>query len=83
MSEMGKRKVARAMSSGKVTGRVLCVSRDSLTLPHATAVFCNSKCLFLHHFQKIKKFEEKIAGNLYLPGNMCHVTLPQLDKLYN
>lgn len=75
------------MSSGKVKGRVLCVQRDSLTLLYKTltAVFCNSKCLLFHHFQnKINKFEEMITGNLYMPGNMCHVTLQQLDKLsYN
>lgn len=75
------------MSSGKVKGRVLCVQGDSLTLPHETltAVFCNSEYLLFHHSQeKINKFEEMIAGNLYLPGNVCHVTRLQLDKLsYN
>lgn len=33
VSEIRKRKGARAMSPGKVKGRVLCVQGDSLTLP--------------------------------------------------
>lgn len=87
VSEIRKRKGARAMSFGEMKGGILCVQGDRLKVPHETltTVFCNSQCLLFHQFQKkINKFEERIAGNLYMPGNMCHVTLQQLDKLsYN
>lgn len=61
------------MSSGTVSVCQGTASHYPLKL--LTALFCNSECLLFYHIQKkIKKFEEKIAGNLYMPGNMYHVT---------